>query len=339
MFCQNCGVELPNTAKFCSNCGFKIENAIITTPNETTNNDYNTTAIKIYLSNILSLECMRKKLNRDWHQLDRRIKSRKATGYCERFLTKEDWAKVNNANGHWVWFKYDGKKCYIAFHTSASGQLQWINEHYDLSPWGTSEKLVWYSVEENFKFLNNKKNWLSRTTCPTKEKAQVRDKFLQHYETFKANAHNKHMQFWNDTQSLIKKLNGIYDEHTKVTELLNKAYNVNIIPKQFRNLQAIYFLHDYISTSNETLSSAFLHCDLDVIKQKLDIIIEQQEEIIIGQAILAAQNKELISRNQQALDKLSSIEENTSRSAQYAEIAANNAEACAWIGLANYIKN
>lgn len=337
MFCHNCGFELPNTANFCSKCGCKIENTIISSPKETTNNDYDTTAIKIYLSNILSLECMRKKLNRDWHQLDRRIKSRKATGYCERFLTKED--TTNNVNGHWVWFKYDGKKCYIAFHTSASGQLQWINEHYNLAPWGTDEKIVWYSVDENFKYLNNKKNWLSQTTCSTKERAKVRDRFLQHYETFKANAPSKHMQFWNDTQSLIKKLNGIYDEHTKVTELLTKAYNVNIIPKQFRNLQAIYFLHDYISTSNETLSSAFLHCDLDVIKQKLDIIIEQQEEIIIGQAILASQNAELLRKNQQTLDKLSSIDENTSRSAQYAEIAANNAEACAWIGLANYIKN
>lgn len=339
MFCQNCGFELPNTANFCSKCGFKIENTIISSSKETTNNDYDTTAIKIYLSNILSLECMRKKLNRDWHKLDRIIKSRKANGYCERFLIKEDCSKVNNANGHWVWFKYDGKKCYIAFHTSASGQRQWINERYDLTPWGTNEKLVWYSVEENFKYLNNKKNWLSQTFCPTKEKAQVRDRFLQHYETFKANASSKHMQFWTDTQSLIKKLNGIYNEHTKVTELLTKAYNVNIIPKQFRTLQAIFFLRDYISTSNETLSSAFLHCDLDVIKQKLDIIIEKQEEIIIGQAIISAQNKELISRNQQTLDRLSSIEANTGRSAQYAEIAANNAEACAWIGLANYIKN
>lgn len=47
MFCQNCGVELHNVAKFCSNCGFKIENSIISTPKETTNNDYDTTAIKI----------------------------------------------------------------------------------------------------------------------------------------------------------------------------------------------------------------------------------------------------------------------------------------------------
>ncbi len=39
------------------------------------------------------------------------------------------------------------------------------------------------------------------------------------------------------------------------------------------------------------------------------------------------------------LNSLASIEGNTHMASQYAEIAANNAEACAWIGVANYIKN
>lgn len=47
----------------------------------------------------------------------------------------------------------------------------------------------------------------------------------------------------------------------------------------------------------------------------------------------------MIEQNQQTLNKLASVEGNTERAAQYPEIASNNAEACAWIGLANYIKD
>ena len=87
-----------------------------------------------------------------------------------------------------------------------------------------------------------------------------------------------------------------------------------------------------------TLTTALLHFDLNEIKKKLDKIIAQQEEIIIQQAINNAQNQQLLRQNQQQLEYLSTIESNTSQAAQYAEIAANNAEACAWIGMANYIE-
>ena len=118
---------------------------------------------------------------------------------------------------------------------------------------------------------------------------------------------------------------------------MQTAYSANIIPQQYRNIHAVWFIHDFITTSSETLSSALLHCDLDEIKQKLDTIIEQQKEIIINQSVMMAQNEELISQNQQTLNKLASIETNTAKAGQYAKIAANNAEACAWIGIAKYI--
>lgn len=101
----------------------------------------------------------------------------------------------------------------------------------------------------------------------------------------------------------------------------------------------MYYLNDFIQTSNESLSTALLHFDLNEIKQKLDTVIEQQEEIIINQAIIQAQNEQMIKQNTNMLNSLASIEGNTHMASQYAEIAANNAEACAWIGVANYIKN
>lgn len=129
----------------------------------------------------------------------------------------------------------------------------------------------------------------------------------------------------------------VKSEYDKSEELLNNAYSLNIIPKQFRNIYAIYYLYDFITTSDTSLSTALLHCDLNEIKQKLDTVIKQQQKIIINQAVMVAQNQTIIKQNTEKLHKLASIEQNTERAAQYSQIAANNAEACAWIGIANYI--
>ena len=58
-------------------------------------------------------------------------------------------------------------------------------------------------------------------------------------------------------------------------------------------------------------------------------------EIIINQAEQEAQNKKLYEQNQRTLEKLSEIEGNTYYAAQYAEIAADNAETVAWLEVVN----
>lgn len=119
---------------------------------------------------------------------------------------------------------------------------------------------------------------------------------------------------------------------------MENAYSVNIVPQQFRNLYAIYYLCEFISTSNESFSNALLQCNLEEIKQQLATVIENQREMIINQAILIAQNEEIIAQNNQNLKHLAKVENNTAFAAKYSQIAAVNAEACAWIGVANYIK-
>ena len=168
----------------------------------------------------------------------------------------------------------------------------------------------------------------------------TKNTFLQLYADFQKNAPTAYRNnLVNVVLPLQDKVEGIDNERKKVSKLLQNAYAINIIPNKFRNSHAIWFIHDFVTTSNETLSSAFLHCDLDEIKKKLDTIIEQQKDIIINQRILMAQNAQMIEQNQQTLNRLANIESNTERASQYAQIAANNAEACAWIGIANYIKD
>lgn len=63
----------------------------------------------------------------------------------------------------------------------------------------------------------------------------------------------------------IKELNA---DKNDISLKLQNAYNANIIPLQFRNIQGIYYLYDYISTSNQGLSEALMQCNLEAIKQK-----------------------------------------------------------------------
>jgi len=104
---------------------------------------------------------------------------------------------------------------------------------------------------------------------------------------------------------------------------LQKAYSLNIIPLQFRNIQGIYYLYDYISTSNQGLSEALMQCNLDAIKQKLDNVIRLQGAAIVQQA---QANAQLYQQNQQILATAQATMNNTAIAAKYAQISAINSE-------------
>ncbi|MCL2463496.1 MAG: hypothetical protein FWF28_00265 [Micrococcales bacterium] len=112
--------------------------------------------------------------------------------------------------------------------------------------------------------------------------------------------------------------------------LLKKAYGANIIPSQFRTLYAVYFLYEFLSTSREPLHEALLHYDLDEIKRKLDVVIEQQEQIIINQEIQISQNDQMKRQSDEILKHAIATERNTETAAQYTRVAAANSEALVW---------
>lgn len=352
IFCQECGYKMSTEAKFCCNCGSKVAFNINLTSKGNDNllcQEFDSSVIKIYLYNVLAIECMRNKLARDWRSVDQKIKYEQSHNYIQRIELDRGYfcGKYNEDSSKFCWLMYNGKKCYIAFH-GIEGYKSWINTTRDLTSCAVSEKLYWEPVEENFKYFENKSNWLKgylSLKIDKERQKRVRDKFLEIYPKFKETAPEIYQKNVVKIQELMDKRSGIYKEWEETNELLKNAYDINVIPKQFRNLQAVYFIYDFISTSNETLTTALLHCDLDAIKQKLDIVIEQQEEIIIKQAIIIAQNERIVKQNQQTINRLANIERktedianNTDRAVQYARIASNNAEACAWISLANYIK-
>jgi len=131
---------------------------------------------------------------------------------------------------------------------------------------------------------------------------------------------------------------GAFLEWQKVDAILTKMYAANVIPSPFRNLYAVYYLFEYLSSSQETLQEAMLHCDLDEIKRKLDTIIQQNEQIILNQELQLSQIEEMRRQNDKIVRSAIATEKNTHTAAQYSQIAAANSEALVYMAAAQYIK-
>ena len=127
-----------------------------------------------------------------------------------------------------------------------------------------------------------------------------------------------------ERDALIEQRDGFQKNLDEAERVMEKAYSANVIPKQFRNLYAVYYLYEYLSTSQSTLESAMLHFDLNEIKAKLDSIIDQQEQIVLQNAISISQNDKIIEQNNNIIRSAMKIETNAERIAQYEAIQATN---------------
>lgn len=104
----------------------------------------------------------------------------------------------------------------------------------------------------------------------------------------KTNGANEQIAFYNS-------------EEEKVDKLLEEAYNANLIAAPYRNLAAIYYIYDYMSTSQASLEETLLH---EHIENGIQRIANRLDEII-------AQNQELIFHARMVEDAVQGIESNT----------------------------
>lgn len=342
MFCTKCGCQLSDDAVFCQQCGAKVQAAASvdrTGRNSSAGNELDREALKIYLSDLLSLECIKRKYLIRLRQLDKEESYLKNNNL---YKTDQLFGEYNprSASNSCFHLYYNGEKYYIAY----VDNTHFHSGIYTNSWLSREDSYKWLEIESNLKYLQDPYAWRQSTYPCTgrfeekKRRKIARDKFFQVYEEFKKSAPVLYQKNLRTLKANIKAQKDILDELNEIDKLLDKSYALNIIPEMLRHkLYAIYYLHSFICTSNESLTTALLHYNLNEIKAKLDTIIEQQQEIIIQQAVMTAQNEQMLQRNQVQLERLAAIESNTDRAAQYAEIAANHAEACAWIGLANYL--
>ena len=129
---------------------------------------------------------------------------------------------------------------------------------------------------------------------------------------------------YNDLVSkILNEIDNVTLEKSKFSDELKKAYDLNIIPIQFRDIYGISYLYDYLSTSNQSLSDALMQYNLEAIKQKLDEVINLQSEAIVQQA---QANAALYEQNQRILEAAQATMNNTAIAAKYAQISAVNSE-------------
>lgn len=153
-------------------------------------------------------------------------------------------------------------------------------------------------------------------------------------------------------QKIIKESNSkeqyLKNELEKVVVLLKESYSLNIIASTYRNLASIYYIYEYMSTSQSSLEDTFIHEHMENgikrIENKLDIIIEQNRELIFSVRQIEVnthktvkQTTEMLTMLQQNLESQQRTEQNTLEAAQYAAICATYSKTNAFFSMANYL--
>ncbi len=332
MFCSRCGSKLMNNALFCSNCGAKVggDTDLTQKSQSVVSKELDRAALRIYLGDVLALECIvnqfSKKASNQTYEIQRMINN----NYYQFYV-------IDPHLPTGFYFFYDGEIFYVL--TKENG--------YELVGWKDNE-VIWTPAENILQNINEKYIWedfncvhYSGFFESKKQRKILKEQFLNNYADFSQKAPTEYEKNVHIISKLKKENEILCKEWNEAYTLLQGLYQINIIPESFRhNLYAIFYLHSFVTTSNLSFETALLHYNLEEIKAKLDKVIEQQQEIIINQAKMISQNQTICEQNHrqlEKLEKLANIENNTYIAAQYAEIAAKNAEATAWIGLANYI--
>lgn len=125
--------------------------------------------------------------------------------------------------------------------------------------------------------------------------------------------------------------------------LRSEVYSVNIIPAKYRNIYAAYYLYDYFSTSRETdLDKIIQTLLLDEIKQRLDRIIVQNEQIVLNQryqiALQEQQNRLSAENHREELRQIARLERNQELQMDYQNMIARNQQVTNFILAADYIR-
>lgn len=379
MFCSQCGTHITENSIYCCNCGFKVKNDNTIEQKSTkrlTNDERN--GMSIYFNDICRLEFIKNALQIKKEEIEKLIvDSKKIRCFTQAYAWDHNYGvpfgKWNPCVDNEIMFifGFDGVDFYFYIQ---SKQRRTIDEElvlfYPPIKFKEEHKLTHERLQRLSEPVTRKETtWFGKTklipvdlwnytgrefySSHTTFTEAWRPIFLEQFELAKIELSKDYESAQKNLEQYPKHLTEIEDDLTKASELLKKQYDLNIIPNKFRNLESIWYICDYFDSSTESLSEILVHLDLDEIKEKLDNIIKNQQQIIINQAIQIAQNKSIISQNQEILSRLSSIKNNTEQisqntqqianntlsTAQWSQIAANNAEACAWISMANYIKN
>lgn len=344
--CSECGKVVSSNATSCPNCGNPIiqDTDLFSSKsnNERIATDDERNGTIIYLRDICCLETIVNRLKSKVQELYTSIDNIRNNNYY-KYYYHDDFYYLNQLHGANVClgFFYDGDKYYFTeWKQQRSGIKCWDSVRLEKNTLLTDdmlEKLVKPTTKGFFNSLDKTSYWADKSYYLSPENS--RKLFVSDFSDFKNIAPAEYVSNITKIKELSKTKQMIEDELNHAIKLLEKEYNLNIIPTKFRTMEAIYYIYDYFASSNERLSDVLFQLNLDEIKSRINIIIQNQETIIFNQSIQIAQNEALLAQNQKTLKLLTSIANDSAQTLKWTQIAANNAEVCAWIGAANYISN
>ena len=327
-FCPNCGKEIRTNQKFCSTCGSENINydgnssTIITQDNsysvKTNSEAFNRDVLNNYLNNLQTLEFAKDKLEQDEREITYRINSLGKSSYIAPKNTLLSYG--SHFGGLVFMFIIFIVATWIDSGLNGNGFLSIFD--FILVPLVSLAKIA--SVIISIVII----------ICIIRDHINDGKRFNE--QTQQENNRLK----WESAEKkrLLNKLPHIKNDLKKTTELLDQAYSINLIPAKYRNIYAIYYLYEYISTSTVSLNQALVSCDLDEISCKLDEIIDQQRRLIMLQARSNALNEQLVSQNEQILSYAIKTADNTALAAQYAQVSAVNTETISTIQSYHFFK-
>lgn len=153
--------------------------------------------------------------------------------------------------------------------------------------------------------------------------------------------HREELQHeWRKKESWYKK------EYAKVTNILTRFYEMNILESDYRDLKPVLFIYDYMRTGQDTFENAKIHWrienGIEQILAKLDVLIDEVREQIYETRCLRNENRlrveNQIDQNNKMLRHLQSISINSQETAYYSQLASNYSKANAYFSLASYLK-
>ena len=146
--------------------------------------------------------------------------------------------------------------------------------------------------------------------------------------------------------NLEKAIADLEKERNDALKLIDECYDINIIPSKYRNIYAIRFIYEYMTTSNGTLRDALFACDLDKIQAQLEKVIQNQCSMICKLAKIEANSEKQIQQQKRMINHLKNIEANTydtaratELNAKYSRIIAHNTNVMAYCSAMTYINN
>lgn len=148
---------------------------------------------------------------------------------------------------------------------------------------------------------------------------------------------NNEESFLKRKQELIEQNNTYIEKRNEAQGLLNDIYSMNIIPIQFRSLDGICYLYDFLSSSQESLQSAMLNYNSELANRRISnvqLLMVQQNMLVQQQADVSRQMLMCMNTINENLDDIALTNE---QAKQYAQMTEFNTRTTAFVEYANYM--